>query len=175
MLPRQSAIRGLMASVGPPRCCRVLLVIALAGCSWLPPDSPPARPVPPDPDAALLGGWTITGHVLGPRALISAYDAAAFHGRPVAISATGYASPWSGSCDDATRQHQPRTLAEIVAELELDRDRGADLGLADPVVEYRLACGIGGTGRAPPLTCYVSGAHALTCWSGVCYTLARRP
>lgn len=150
-------------------------MIALAGCGWLPPDSPPAKPVPPDPEAALLGGWTITDHVLGPRALISEYDAAEFHGRTVAISATGYASPWSGGCDDAARQHQPRAVAELATELGLARDRAASLGLADPIVEYQLTCGLAGTGRMPPLTLYVGGAHALTCWSGVCYVLTRRP
>ena len=150
-------------------------MIALAGCGWLPPDSPPAKPVPPDPEAALLGGWTITDHVLGPRALISEYDAAEFHGRTVAISATGYASPWSGSCDDAAREHKPRELAGLAAELGLARERAASFGLTEPIVEYDLACGLSGTGRTPPLTLYVGGARALTCWSGVCYALTRRP
>lgn len=147
-------------------------MIALAGCGWLPPDSPPAKPVPPDPDAELFHDWKVTEHVLGPRALISDYDAAAFHGRTVAISATSYASPWSGSCDDAHRQKRPRTLAEVATELELARDRVASTGLADPIVEYQLMCGLG-TSRTPALTLYVSGAHGLTCWGGVCYALTR--
>jgi hypothetical protein len=158
--------------VGPNRRYHELLVIVVTGCGWLPPDSPPAKPVPPDPDAALFHDWKITEHVLGPRALISEYDAAAFHGRTVALSATGYSSPWSGSCDDAHREHHPRTLADVTTELGLARDRAARLGLADPIVEYQLTCGLANTGRTPPLTLYVGGAHALTCWSGVCYVLA---
>jgi hypothetical protein len=29
------------------------------------------------------------------------------------------------------------------------------------------------TNRTPALTLYLAGPHALTCWSGVCYLLAR--
>ena len=159
--------------VGPNRRYHELFVLALTGCGWLPPDSPPARPVPPDPDAALLADWKITEHVLGEHALISEYDAAAFHGRTVAVTAGGYASPWSGSCDAAHRQHQPRALADLAPELGVARERAGSLGLADPVVEYQLTCGLGGTGRTPPLTIYLASAHALTCWSGVCYVLVR--
>jgi hypothetical protein len=163
--------------VGPYRRHRALLLITVllapGGCGWLPPDSSPARPVPPDPDAALVHDWKVTEHALGARALISDYDAAAFHGRTVEITATGYASPWSGSCDDAHRQRQARTLAEVLAELGIARDRTGSLGLADPVAQYQLTCGLGGTGRTPPLTVYLAGEHALTCWSGVCYVLAR--
>jgi len=148
-------------------------MIALAGCGWLPPDSPPAQPVPPDPDAALFHDWKVTEHVLGPRALISESDAAAFHGRSVAISATSYASPWSGGCDDAHRQKRSRTLADVTTELGIARDRTATLGLADPVIEYQLTCGLGGTSRTPPLILYVSGTHGLTCGGGVCYALTR--
>lgn len=145
----------------------VLFGVALTGCGWLPPDSPPARPAPADPDAAVLHDWTVAGHVLGPRALVSEADAAAFHGRAVAISAAGYSSPWSGRCDDVHRERHPRALADVTAELALAH---ADLGLADPIVEYRLSCT---TGRTPTLTCYVGGSHAVTCWAGVCYLLAR--
>jgi hypothetical protein len=150
-----------------------LLVLVLAGCGWLPPDSPPEKPAPPDPDAALYHDWKITEHVLGPRALIAETDAAAFHGRTVAISATGYASPWSGSCDDAHHEKTPRAVADVADEHKLARDRAAGLGLPDPVLEYRLICGRSGTGRTPPLTVYYGGDRALTCWSGVCYLLAR--
>ena len=161
------------ARVAPNHRCPGLLAIVLTGCGWLPPDSPPEKPAPPDPDAALYHDWKITLHVLGPRALISETDAAAFHGRTVAISATGYSSPWSGSCDDAHREKQSRAVAEIAIEQKLARDRAAGLGLTDPAIEYRLICGRAGTGRTPPLTVYYGGDHALTCWSGVCYLLAR--
>jgi hypothetical protein len=148
----------------------VVVTGALAGCGWLPPDSPADSPAPLDPDAPVLHDWKVAGHVLGSRALISELDAAGFDGRAVAISAAGYSSPWSGRCDDVRRERRPRTLAGVTAELSLPRDRVARLGLVDPIVEYRLSCT---TGRTPTLTCYVGGAHAVTCWGGVCYLLAR--
>jgi hypothetical protein len=147
-----------------------VLATVAPGCGWLPPDSPPARPIPPDPYAPLIHDWKITGHVLGPRALISEADAAGFHDRSVAISAASYTSPWSGSCSDAHRDHQPRSLAEVAAAHEVAADRAAGLGIAEPIVEYQLLCV---TNRTPSLTLYVAGPHAVTCWSGVCYLLAR--
>jgi hypothetical protein len=159
--------------VGPTPACRnslaALAALAFAGCGWLPSDAPPAKPVPVDPDAAVLQTWKVTGHVLGPHALISDYDAAEFHGRIVPITPTSYNSPWSGACDDARRDKQPRTLAELVDRLQLPRDRVAALGLADPIVEYHLNCA---SGRAPTLVAFVAGDHAATCWGGVCYSLA---
>jgi hypothetical protein len=97
------------------------------------------------------------------------------------MSATGYASPWSGSCDNAHRQNQPRTLGELADQLRIPRDRAASLGLGalgEPIAEYQLSCSpspgrAAGTGRTPPLTCYLAGDHAVICWSGVCYLLAR--
>jgi hypothetical protein len=150
-----------------------LLVVALlvvGGCSWLPPDTPPARPPPPDPDAAVLHDWKVAGHVLGARALISDADGAGFHDRTVSVSATGYASPWSGRCDEAHRGRQPRALADVATAHDIAADRAAGLGLAGPIVEYQLQCA---THRTPALIVYVAGSHALTCWSGVCYLLAR--
>jgi hypothetical protein len=52
----------------------------------------------------------------------------------------------------------------------MERAQLARLGLVEPLVEYRLRCS---TNRAPALTVYVAGPHALTCWSGVCYLFAR--
>jgi hypothetical protein len=146
----------------------VLAAVAGAGCGWLPPDSPPARPVAGDPDAGLFHAWKITGEVLGPRALISEADAAEFRERTVGVSATGYSSPWSGSCPEARREKQPRALAEVAAAHDLDG--AANLGLAEPIIEYQLQCV---AGRTPALTLYVAGPHAVTCWSGVCYLLTR--
>lgn len=156
-----------------PAVCRfrpliLSVIIAIAGCGWLPPDHPPARPLPPDPDAPLFHDWTIATHVLGSRALISDADGAAFHDRKVSITTTGYASPWSGSCSEARRDRQPRSLAEIAAAHNVGAT--AELGLDEPVFEYLLVCR---AGRTPPLTIYVGGGRALTCWSGVCYRLAR--
>jgi len=44
------------------------------------------------------------------------------------------------------------------------------LGFTDPLFEYRLACQDPDR-RTPALTLYVSNAHALTCFGGVCYVL----
>jgi hypothetical protein len=153
--------------------CRDLLAVVLpllSGCGWLPPDTPPAKPPPPDPDAALLHDWKVAGHVLGARALISDADGAGFHDRTVSVTATSYASPWSGGCDEARRHRQPRALAEVADAHDIAADRAGSLGLAGPIVEYQLQCAIP---RTPALTVYVAGSHALTCWSGVCYLLAR--
>jgi hypothetical protein len=150
--------------------CAVCAGLAPAGCGWLPPDTPPARPAPPDPDAGLFHDWKVAGHVLGARALISESDGAGFHDRTVSVTATGYSSPWSGRCDDARRDKQPRALAEIAAAHGIAADRAAHLGLAEPIVEYQLLCA---TPRTPALTVDVAGPHAVTCWSGVCYLLAR--
>jgi hypothetical protein len=156
---------------GVGSCVALAVVVAIAGCGWLPPDSPPpVAPAAPDPDAALFHYWKVTGHVLGPRALISDADGTGFDDRTVAVTASSYASPWSGRCEDAHRERQPRALSEVAAAHELDRERTARLGLAEPIVEYRLLCT---TNRTPALTLYLAGPHALTCWSGVCYLLAR--
>jgi hypothetical protein len=155
------------------RPCRALALLAIAAtaCSWLPPDTPTARPVadPDAGDAGLFRAWKIVDHVLGSHALISDYDAAGFHGRTVVITASGYSSPWSGRCDGAARDKTTRPLAAILAEHDLARDPPAQLGLVEPIVEYRLSCGLG---RTLPLTFYLGGS-ALTCWSGVCYVLSR--
>lgn len=145
-------------------------VVGLCSCGWLPPDSPPARPAAPDPDAGLFHDWKVADHVLGPRALISEADAAEFRDRTVAVTATGYSSPWSGSCADARRERRPRTLAEIAAAYELDGPIATSLQLGEPIVEHQLQCT---TGRTPALTIYTGGPRAVTCWSGVCYLLAR--
>jgi len=44
-------------------------------------------------------------------------------------------------------------------------------GLGDKLVEYRLSCN--GTTRTPPLTMYIAGSHAMTCFAGVCYLMTR--
>ncbi|HEX3482067.1 MAG TPA: hypothetical protein VHT91_43935 [Kofleriaceae bacterium] len=144
--------------------------LSLGGCGWLPPDTPPARPSPPDPDAAVLHDWKVAGHVLGTRALISDADGAGFHDRRVSVTPTAYASPWSGRCDQARRGRQSRALAEIATAHDIAADRATGLGLAGPIIEYQLQCA---TNRTPALIVYVAGSHALTCWSGVCYLLAR--
>lgn len=164
-----SHLRRKIVSIGSFACA---LGAGLAACGWLPPDKSPAAPAAPaaDPDAALFHDWKVAGHVLGARALISEADGADFHDRTVAITATSYASPWSGSCADAHRDRQPRALAEVAAAHGIAADRATGLGLIGPIAQYQLQCV---TGRTPGLTIYLAGSHAVTCWSGVCYLLAR--
>lgn len=147
------------------------MLVALAACGVLPADHAPAPPTPTvAPDADALQTWKVTGHVLGPRALISDLDAAEFHGRIIPITATSYSSPWSGACDDVRRDKQPRTLADLVDRLELAREDLATLGLVEPIVEYHFNCA---TGRVPTLVAFIAGSRATTCWGGVCYQLSR--
>jgi hypothetical protein len=156
--------------VVPKRLCELFALLLVGGCGWLPPDHPTAQPVPAAPDAALFHDWKVAGHVLSARALISDYDASEFHGRSVVVSDNTYASPWSGSCDQAGRQKTPRVATEVALEHDIAADRADSLSLGEPVLEYRLRCA---AGTAPGLTLYVAGAHAVTCWAGVCYLLAR--
>ncbi len=151
---------------------RATLIAALgaAGCGWLPADAPATTPAPANPDAALFHTWKVTDHVLGERALISAFDATGFHGRTVTVTDAGYTSPWSGACDDARRDKLPRVAAEIAIEHDIPATQAASLGLTAPILEYQLTC-LAGT--APGLTLYLSGPRAVTCWTGVCYLLAR--
>lgn len=132
--------------------------------------APPAPPVAPtvDPDTAAFHDWKITDHVLGDEALISELDAAGFHGRAVVVAPTSYSSPWTGSCDDPHRSLAPRPLAEIARRYHV-----ADLALREPITEFHLTCGpTDGSSRVPPLSLFVAGDRAATCWSGVCYLLS---
>ena len=142
----------------------------IGGCGWLPADPPATTPAPPHADAPLLHDWKIAGHVLGTRALISDYDAAEFDGRTVSVTDGGYASPWSGRCEQSTRQKAPRAVAEVALEHDVAVAQADRLALGTPVVEYQLRCA---TGSAPGMIVYVGGAHAVTCFAGVCYLLVR--
>ena len=144
--------------------------LLVAGCGLPPADRPAVAPVPPAPDAALFHDWKITGHVLGAHALISNDDAAELHGRSVVISDTSYVSPWSGRCEEAGRQNTTRVAAEIAIEHDISASRADSLGLGASVVEYRMTCA---AGSAPGLTLYLGGAHAVACFTGVCYLLGR--
>ena len=55
---------------------------------------------------------------------------------------------------------------------QIIRAWAAALGLADPVLEYKLSCA-DLEKRAPSLTLYVAASRALTCFGGICYALAR--
>lgn len=147
-----------------------MLAAGLSGC--LPPDAPPKAPAPdPDPDTtALVHAWRVDAHLLAKTTSLSDADAARHHGRPVTINRTGYTTPWQGTCEEAGSTRRQRPLAEVAADLGIDRPHLLQLGFTDPLFEYRLACQDPDR-RTPALTLYVSNAHALTCFGGVCYVL----
>jgi hypothetical protein len=162
--------------VGPKlRLRELILVAALGGCGVLPPDKPEVKAPSPDRDAeALTHTFVVKDHVLANGASISEHEANGFHQRTLDISATGYATPWQGTCEDAGRQKRQRELADVLAELEVPgrgRARATKFGLPAEVLEYRLICN--DRRRPPPLIVYVSGERAMTCFGGACYLLER--
>jgi hypothetical protein len=116
--------------------------------------------------------WRVDAHLLAKHAPLSDADAAHHHGRAISIGQTGYTTPWQGTCEESGRIRRERLLAEVTAELSIDRPRVLALGLTDPLVEYKLSC-LDLERRTPALTLYVANAHALTCFGGVCYVLVR--
>jgi hypothetical protein len=65
------------------RLFEVVSAWALAGC--LPPDNPPEKPKPVDPDvAALVHDWKVVDHVL-PMKTTQEDDASRMHGRIVSL------------------------------------------------------------------------------------------
>ena len=148
---------------------------AAAGCGWLPADAPPQAPATADPDiGALAHAWRVDAHVLAKYTAMSDADAAELHDRPVAITVDSYTTPWHGTCQEASLTRRQRPLAEVAAELAVDRGRITGLGLADPLVEYKLSCQ-DLQKRTPALILYVTNERALTCFSGVCYRLVHPP
>jgi hypothetical protein len=144
-----------------------------AGCGWLPADAPPPQRPAGDPDvAALVHTWRVDAHLLASGTSMSDADAAQHHGRTLAVRASGYTTPWHGTCEESGRVRRERALADVSVELGFDRARAAALGLADPLFEYKLSCA-DLEKRAPSLTLYVAAARAMTCFGGVCYVLAR--
>ncbi len=104
---------------------------------------------------------------------LTADDAQVFHGRLVEIDDTGYMTPWHGTCEEAVRQRRDRILADVLSELDVPaagRAVARENGLVDDMVEHRLTCNERST---PPLTFYLSGERAMTCFTGACYFLAR--
>lgn len=100
-------------------------------------------------------------------------DAQVFHGRVVEIDDTGYTTPWHGECLEAVRQRRDRILADVLSELDVPaagRAQARSNGLVEDMVEHRLTCN-DPDNSTPPLTFYLSGEHAMTCFTGVCYFL----
>lgn len=157
---------------------RVCIAVVVAACSS-PAPPPPAGPVsaPAKPvETALVRTWIVSEHVLVKGASITAEDAAGFHGRTLDITASGFMSPWQGTCDRASRTEQRRTVGEVVAELGViaeDRAKVEAFGFAEPATEYRLACDDRAGAKRIPLTILVGGDKAMTCYGGACYLLSR--
>ena len=161
---------GVSSRIVSPRSLFAPALALAAGC--LPPDPAPQAPAIDPETAELVHAWRVDAHLLARNASLTDADAARQHGREVSVSRAGYTTPWHGTCEESGRVRRQRPLAEVAAELMLDRPRVLALGLADPLVEYRLSC-LDPIRRAPALTLYVASARALTCHGGVCYVLAR--
>jgi hypothetical protein len=150
---------------------RALIALAAWSCGCLPPDGPKQPAADPE-DTALVRTWHIATHLLGKHTSLSHEDAAPYHRRTVSITETGYATPWHGTCEEAASLRRERPLAEVAAELAIDRSLVLRLGFTDPLVEHRLTCQ-DPEQRTVTLTVYVARDRALTCYGGICYALAR--
>lgn len=133
----------------------------------------PGAAAPADPETdELVHTWIVAEHVLAKGASLTDGDARGFHGRTIDITATGYTSPWQGTCEDAARVKRARELKGVMLELGLqipDRDRIDTFGLGPKLTEYRMTCN---ERRNPaPLVLYVGDEKAMTCFGGACYLL----
>jgi len=118
--------------------------------------------------------WKVASHELGTKTTMSEQDAIAAHGRELAITASGYTTPWHGRCAEAKRERSRASLVEVTADVDVTPDGRARLkqfGIAVDPIEYRLVCQ--GRTTAPLLTIWVTGKRAMTCFGGVCYLLTR--
>ncbi len=166
--------RRILARVTPrsPIALQIALAFAATSSGCLPPDAPPQAPAVDPELAELVHAWRVDAHLLAKNASLTDADAARQHGREVSVSKAGYTTPWHGTCEESGRARRERPLAEVTAQLAIDRPRALQLGLADPLVEYRLSC-LDPVRRAPTLTLYIASTRALTCFGGACYVLAR--
>jgi hypothetical protein len=148
-------------------------LVALA-CGCLPPDKTDKPATPNDPDVeAVARAWIVENHIVTASSALSEGDAILMHGRTVAVTASGYKTPFQGTCDDAGREKRTRVLDDVTAEADLAGEQRmipVRFGLPKTVTEFRLTCT--GNKHTPPLTIFVGDKRAMTCFSGVCYLLA---
>jgi hypothetical protein len=160
-----------------------LLVVSIAACGSRGKGADEAS-APPDPDLnQLASAWTIENHIVTPRSYITDGDAAEWHGRTVAITTkkgTGYATPFQGNCKDASYSKRKRMFSDVATDEDLSGDSRfvpTRFGLPASLLEFKFVCSDrredGRPTQTPILTLYQGGDRAMTCFSGVCYLLAR--
>lgn len=122
--------------------------------------------------ASAEGDWKIVGHVMEPTALIDEKDAAAFNGRSVTVTRTGYASPFHGTCEESSRIRRARAVEDVIVDVGAPRSIATDYDMASPVTDYKLSCR---DVQRPALQIFISATpgRAMTCFSGVCYFLRK--
>jgi hypothetical protein len=136
---------------------------------------------PSDPELlAIAHAWTIENHIVTPRSYLADSDAMEWHGHKVAITGTGYTTPFQGACKTATFERRVRALSEVAAEVDLageSRNIPGRFGLPASVTEFKFVCSDrrddGRLTLVPILTIFVGGTRAMTCFSGVCYLLTK--
>lgn len=145
---------------------RCAWLVVLAAC--------PPEPVAPRPTVdPSIATWLVAGHEMARRGPLGEDDALATYGREVVITASGYTTPWHGTCEDAKREHGPASLVEVTADVEVTpegRARLKQFGLGTDPLEVRLTCQ--GRTTAPPLTIWITGNRAMTCFGGICFLLS---
>jgi hypothetical protein len=158
---------------------RRTLVVFLVACGARGGGSP--GDPPPDPELrAIAHRWTIENHIVTPKSYLADSDAQEWHGHKVAVTNTGYATPFQGACKTASFTKRQRPMSEVAADEDLAGDsRQIPLryGLPGSVVEFKSVCSArredGKLTLTPILTIYVGAEHAMTCFSGVCYLMAK--
>jgi len=146
--------------------------VGAAGAACLPPDPRPPSSAPGPEITELVHAWRVDAHLLARSTSLSDPDADHYRGRPVTVGQTGYTTPWQGTCEESGQTRRVRPLAEVAAELGIERSRVQGLGFTDPLAEHRLTCQ-DIERRTPALMLFISGARALTCYGGACYVLVR--
>jgi hypothetical protein len=159
----------------------VVLAVSCCACGGRSGASAAAPEASHDPELlAIVHAWTIENHVITPRSDLGEADARDWHGRKVAITSTGYATPFQGACKSASYSKRRRPLTEVASEVDLAGDSRlipTRFGLPADVTEFKFVCSDrrddGKLTLVPILTFYAGTDRAMTCFGGVCYLLTR--